>query len=228
MNRRVALRLLTGAVCSTSLTGCLTDGEWANFQKAIGWDDPKNPKGPKIPRGQIEVAERVEVLGRQILAQNTFTGLDPLFNTVGTSDPVLFHRGAGELFISEGLVKRCKTEPDLAAVLCSELGQMMVEKQTARGVGRDKDPIPEISPGGAELGAKGPPAAEVGRLENRSPVGEPVQVADASEMAKRLLRGAGFDPAALDRVEPLLKQSDRGEALQKQMAGSAPAPTWRE
>ncbi|MDB5311625.1 MAG: hypothetical protein JWO38_5827 [Gemmataceae bacterium] len=227
MNRRAALRLLTGVFCSTGLTGCLTDGEWT-VEKVLGWDDPKTPKGPKIPRGQIQMAERVEVLGRKIIAQNTFTGLDPLFNTLGMSDLVLFHRGTAELFISEGLVKRCKTEPELAAVLCSELGQMMAEKQSARGVGRDKDPVPDTSLPDSGLGTKGPKAAEVGRLEKKDPVGSPPAPGETAKLARQLLQGAGFDPAELGRVEPLLKQSDRGEALQKQMAGSALAPTWKE
>jgi hypothetical protein len=40
------------------------------------------------------------------------------------------------------------------------------------------------------------------------------------------MRGAGYDPAELDRVAPLLKQSDRGAILRKQLSGSAPAPKW--
>ncbi len=39
---------------------------------------------------------------------------------------------------------------------------------------------------------------------------------------------AGFDPAALDAVGPLLKRSDRGEKIRKQMGGSAPAPDWKK
>ena len=40
------------------------------------------------------------------------------------------------------------------------------------------------------------------------------------------MRGAGYDPVDLDHVAPLLKQSDRGLAIKKQMSGSAQAPRW--
>ena len=54
-------------------------------------------------------------------------------------------RGTGEVFISEGLVKKCKTDAELAVVLCSELGQMMVEKRSGRAAGRDREPIPDVA-----------------------------------------------------------------------------------
>ena len=51
---------------------------------------------------------------------------------------------------------------------------------------------------------------------------------DAAKAAKELLTGAGYSPAELDRVESLLKQSERGEALKKQMSRPAPAPEWKK
>ena len=81
------------------------------------------------------VAERVELLGRRLVAQNTFLGIDPLFTTVGGREVgerelVLFHNGTEQLYISEGLVTKCQSDAELAAVLCSELGQMVAEKRT--------------------------------------------------------------------------------------------------
>ncbi len=215
-------------------TGCTHDGEWS-LSKTLGWDDeprsfdPKNPPKPSLP-----VAERVEVLSRKIIVQNTFTGIEPLIFTVGVKESVLFHRGTAELYISEGLVNKCKTEAELAAVLCAELGQMVAEKRAAKGLGRDVDPIKDSGHGGGPVLGGGTPVdpgrqAELAMHENRYPRGNAgVDAIDADKTARELLKGAGFDPADLDRVEPLLKQSDRGEKIRKQMSSSAPAPVWQK
>src|SRR5262245_13764143 len=134
---------LAAVVCaSLASTGCTTDGEWS-VRRVLGWEDPK-PRAMKWPSASLEVSERVETLGRKIVAQNTFTGIEPLFHTGHVPDAVLFHRGSEELWISEGLVNQCKTEVELAAVLCSELGQMIAEKKVARRAGADRDSFPEV------------------------------------------------------------------------------------
>ena len=219
------------AVLCPIVAGCASDGQ-SSLRRALGWDEPKIPRGPKLPPAHLENAARVEDLGRQIIAKNTFTGIEPLFMTPGIPETVLFHRGAEELVISEGLVKQCKTEAELAAVLCSELGQMVAEKRAVRRVGADRDHFPDAGlPGGVSTagGTADDPAraAELAYRERRQPktttAAEPV---DAAKLARDLMKGAGFDPAELDRVEPLLKQSDRGAALKKQLGGSAAAPKW--
>jgi hypothetical protein len=222
---------LAAVVCaSLASTGCTTDGEWS-VRRALGWDDGK-PRALKLPPGQLETAERVETLGRRIITQNTFTGIEPLFHTVGVPETVLFHRGPEELFISEGLVKQCKTEAELAAVLCSELGQMMAEKKAARRIGADRDSFPEVgvpTSSGLAGGTFDDPARTAERAyqeKQRAKEAAAREPADPAKLARDLMRGAGFDPAELDRVAPLLKQSDRGAAIKKQMSGSAPAPKW--
>jgi hypothetical protein len=220
MGRRVAA---VAAAVALGFTGCLNDMQ-RDFDRLVRRDAVRTPKAPKVAPASVETAQRVEDLGRQIIAQNTFTGLDPILHTMGVPEPVLFHRGTAELFISEGLVKQCKTTDELAAVLCSELGKMMAEKRLARGVGRDKDPIPSVALPDTGFNAEGTRAAELALQQQPLKPGD----ADPVLLAKDLLRGAGFDPAELDRAEPLLKQSSRGEDLEKQMSGSAPAPTWEK
>jgi len=223
----VAVALVAGA------GGCAsTAGEWS-VGRLLGWEEVKVPRDMTLPRAHLEMAERVETLGRRILAQNPFTGIEPMFYAIGVPEPVLFHRGPEELFISEGLVRRCPTEAELAAVLCAELGQMVVEKRAGRRAGFDRETIPEVAlPGGTMLG--GGTAADPGRAaelafqERRRDAKLPAaaEPADAKKVARELLTGAGFDPAELDRVEPLLRPSDRGALLRKQMSGPAPAPKW--
>ncbi|MFM8273693.1 MAG: hypothetical protein ACKODX_15385 [Gemmata sp.] len=223
----VALLLSTGCVHSGN-------GEWS-ISKALGWDDdepsfdPKNPPRPALP-----VAERVEALGRKIIAQNTFTGIEPLIFTVGVKESVLFHRGTEELYISEGLVAKCRTDAELAAVLCAEMGQMVAERRAAKGLGRDVDPIRSADHGASPVLGGGTPVdlgrqAELAMHEKRHPrAGAKADEVDARKTARDLLTGAGFEPGELDRVEPLLKQSDRGEKLRKQMGGTGAVPNWQK
>jgi hypothetical protein len=232
------LAFTAAAVAFLQSAGCTNDSEFS-IRKSLGLGDDsppnavKTPAPKELPPASLEVAERVELVGRKVVAGNTFMGIEPLFSTVGVKESVLFHRGTEHLFISEGLVEKCKTDAELAAVLCSELGQMVSEKRTAKAVGRDVDPIPDSTHGAGPF--PGGSAHDAGRMaelafhEKQHPRGaarpDPI---DAAKTARELLSGAGYSPAELDRVEPLLKQSDRGEKLKKQMGGSAPAPDWKK
>lgn len=202
--------LMIIVLSSCTFCGCLQDGR-VSITETLGWKQP-TPRAPRMSPAALQTAERVESLGRKIMVQNTFPGIDPLFHTVGVSEPMLFHRGSAELFISEGLVARCQTEEELAAVLCSELGQMKAEKQSAQRVGRDTEPFPEI---GKDAPARVP-----------TPVPPVTDATDPQQAARELMTGAGFDPAALDRVEAMLKDARKNNGLHKQMAGSAAAPVW--
>jgi hypothetical protein len=219
MNRRATVALAAGLL---AIAGCehLPSAESLGLPGEVDWSrlgtKVKTPDPTKVSARSLGTAERVESLGRQIIVQNTFTGLDPLFHTVGVKEPMLFHRGPGELFISEGLVGRCKTDAELAAVLCSELGQMKADRQSAQRVGADKDPFPEVG----DTKTAAPPQKKPPQPTNDS--------ADARQFARDLMTGAGFDPAELDRVQPLLREVEKNDALRKQMASSAAPPEWRK
>lgn len=234
MKRLAALAASAAVLFST---GCTHDGEWS-VNKALGWKEPPGrvitPPPKDVPKATLAVAERVETLGRKIIAQNTFTGIEPLFMTFGVPESVLFHRGSEQLCISQGLVEKCSTDAELAAVLCAELGQMIAEKRAAKATGHDVDPIPDANfgagplfPGGTAFDAG--QQANLAYHEKQHPRGAPrPDPVDATNSARDLLKNAGYSPAELDRVEGLLKQSDRGEKLRKQMGGSAPAPEWKK
>lgn len=215
---------------SLAMTGCMTDGEWS-VSRMLGWDDGKPRSSTKMPKADLATAQRVDELGRKIIGLNTFTGIEPMFHTLGVPESVLFHRGTDELMISEGLVKQCKTEAELAAVLCSELGQMMADKRGAKRAGVERDSFPDVGVPTSSGMAGGSPAdsaraAELAYKEKRAKAIAASETADAAKFARDLMRGSGYDLAELDRVAPLLKQSERGSAIQKQLSGSAPAPKW--
>jgi hypothetical protein len=230
---------LTAGVTFLLSTGCAHD-DWS-VQKALGLDVRNSTPGTKnavtISPADLKVAERVELVGRKILVQNTFSGLDSaetFFRTIGAKENVLFHDGAS-VVISQGLVEKCQSDAELAAVLCVELGQMLNEKRNAKAVGRAIDPIPDASFGGNTL-FPGGTAEDAGRqvemrLHEKQFPRTANNTADATASARELLKGAGYSPAELDRVEGLIKesrQSSRNEALKKQLAGAAPDPTWQK
>jgi hypothetical protein len=157
----------------------------------------KMPKSPTISAKYTANCARVDEVAKYILTMNTFPGIEPVVQTFGVKEPVLFHRGTGELFISEGLVERCKTDEELAAVMCSEMGQMKAEMLAAKRIGPDREA--DMAPSSC----------------------------DSNALARELLTGAGIDPANLDRVAPLIRDTAKNDGLRKQMAGSAPAPQWR-
>jgi hypothetical protein len=239
MNR---LATLAAGVALLLSTGCKNDGEWS-VRKTLGWDEPARGSMPVLPKdvptASLATCQRVEELSRKIIAQNTFCGLNPdqtLVSTIGVKESVLFHRGTDQLIISEGLVEKCQTDAELAAILCAEFGQMIAEKRTAKVLGRDIEPIPDIQPGGP--GAfPGGATVDVGQQANLAyhekkylRGASSVDPVDAKSTACDLLKGAGYSPAELDRVDSLLKQkqSDRGEKIRKQMGGSAPEPVWQK
>ncbi len=84
---------------------------------------------PKLPEASLATAARVDQVGRELLAANPFIGVDPTFHTVALPDPAIGHPDFGGVVVTEGLVNRCKTDAELAAVLATELGQMSAEKR---------------------------------------------------------------------------------------------------
>ncbi len=216
MNRRAAIQMALGSACLGSFTGCLTDLRF--------WD--AKPAEPKVTPASIEVARRVDELVKRIVDQNTFTGIEPIVRVLGVPESVLFHRGNSEVFISEGLVKKCKTEPELAAVLCSELGKMMAQKRAGITVGRDRDSIPDIALPGGSSDTSRVREAEMALQQKRIDEKREQDESEASQLSKQLLKGAGFNPAEFDSVQGMVRQSSRGDAIKKQMAGTAAAPTW--
>jgi hypothetical protein len=100
-----------------------------------------------------EAAKRVIVVGQRVVLANPQMGLRPVFCTMGTPDPEIFHRGTGgldgcQVMISEGLIRRCPTDGQLAAVLCYELGRIVAE--------REAQASPELRQGKTRLDPEAP------------------------------------------------------------------------
>src|SRR5262245_56466135 len=118
------------------------------------------PDTPPIKRhyapGTEAASTRANELGRKILAANPQVGMRPVIVTVGSEKPEIFHRGTGQIILTEGLVKLCTTERFLAAVLCLEIGKMVAEREalaSVRARAPEQDPPPELRVGNDTSGS---------------------------------------------------------------------------
>jgi hypothetical protein len=199
---------------------------------------PDNPFGsPQVlttketasfgPAAPTETAATVGVVGQKILNANPQLGIQPVFRTIGTPQAEVFHRGVAEVDVTEGLAKQCKTEGQLAAVLCVELGKMISEKQSMpvpRDPRQEREPPSDIRIGNDYSGAFGAPdqthlyeLAKFDKERKRSarPPGPP---ADPQVLARVYLQQAGYAPADLDAITPVLRDAAKSISLEKQMS----------
>src|SRR5262249_13190941 len=114
------------------LAGCVP-GEQGKFLVSSPFGQPPEVQqyralSPAASAEGEQAAKRVLAVGQQVVRANPETGLRPLFATIGGAEqPEIFHRGQTEVLVTEGLVKQCVSDGQLAAVLCRELGKMVAE-----------------------------------------------------------------------------------------------------
>ncbi len=177
-----------------------------------------------------ETARQVDMVGRKLLAANPHVGLKPTFATIGSPSPELFHRDTTLIFITAGLVSRCQSEAELAALLALELGKMVSEREAAvNPKTRDPERKPPIS---VPIGNAGQfsgsdqtalvEAAKFEKVYSRAPRQLPPP--DPSVLARSYLENAGYAKSALDAVGRHVEAAERNFALEKQIRG--PQPTW--
>jgi hypothetical protein len=184
-------------------------------------------KMPENPAA-AETAVRVAHIGQKLLAANPKAGLQPLFTTVGVDWEEIFHRGEREVVITEGLVKRCKNDGQIAALLAQELARMAAEREALHGTsaaGTTKGPPPAVLVGGDAAGTFGSPdgtrLAELGKYARDR---KPTRLSLAPEtdpLARQYLSNAEFPSAALDDVQPLLRAARKNARMERQMGPAA-------
>ncbi|OWK34574.1 hypothetical protein [Fimbriiglobus ruber] len=215
------------AAVAAATAGCL---DWNSDRTAL---KNKPVEVPQITDAAVAVSARVDQIGRQLLLQTPFVGIEPTFHAFGKPEPEIFHPDANGVFVSEGLISRCKSDAEVAAVLATELGKMAAERRIA-----DRMKIPDplntvqgsgnISPGGissdqTQLGVQAVfdrPLKPTGRI-NR-----PVPAEDVREIALELMKSAGFDAKALDAVAPLLQEAAKNHGVADQFGGRGAKPRW--
>ncbi len=216
-------RPLLVAALLVGLTGCLDEE----------LNDPairnKPVELPDVPKASVDAAARVDQVGRQLVSQSLFLGVEPTFHTYGHKNPEIFHPDLNGVFVTEGLVARCKTDEELAAVLALELATMSTERRTAerlRGAG-SMPPVPDsatVSPGGVaadqnQLGTQAMIDRQTSKPKRAAPE-------DPRAAAADILRSAGFDPKSLEQVAPLVREAADNHAAAVGLPGRPARPRW--
>jgi hypothetical protein len=219
-------RIRWAAVGMLAATGCTT------FNDPPGC--PPRPPGVSTPPpattpASAEAATRVDTIGRNILASNPINGLDCRtirFTTIGAPQAEVFHRGSTDIFVTEGLVKQCAADGQLAAVLCLELGKLVSEREAITPVAvRQPERMPPIDTGVNHDSGWGGAADQTRVREladydrDRRQRLQPVPPPDPAALARLYLVRAGFHDADLQAAGPLLQQAQGNAGLEKQMTG---------
>ncbi len=204
---------------------------------------PANPFGTPQPVSQSrskrtdppadkKIAFRVDHVGKQILKANPQIGLRPFFATLGSDRPELFHTGDYMIHITSGLVNRCKTDGQLAALLSHEMAEMVAEREVlAHPKMRRKQEQPPIHVPIGNAGHDTDPSltrvAELARYEEkRQQRNKPIPIPNPEKLAKNYLKKAGYSPLELDGVQGLLAEAERTYMLEKQFKKYSGARNW--
>ena len=216
-----------------TVSGCLSD------EKKLMTVSPNSPSGPvhtqsawmkHAPPATEKVSIQVMQLGQKILAANPRMNQKTTFLTLGVPDLEIFHQVQGNnsvIYITEGLVKQCKTDGELAAVLCQELGKMSSEEiAKARPLRAVPDRPPLLTPrvgndlGGAFGSSDGTDQMILAQYQKEHhPSQQPLPPPPPESLARGYLQSAGFNAKELETVAPLLRKADLNNSLEQSMTG---------
>jgi hypothetical protein len=212
-----------GLVClALALAGC-AGGPLAGRNPFAGDERRFDPS--EAPTASTKAASRVHAVGSAVVGANAADLSEkPVFMTIGLKEPMIFHRGAGQIVISEALVDRCPTDAELAAVLCWELGKIAALHPPERRT--DTDPVPagplarDVVGGTYE--ADMTRLAEEAKFDRRPvrgtrPGHEPK--ADPKTLAQNFYAKTGRNPDDLTRLEPLLRDAEDNADRRDVMTG---------
>ena len=222
---------------------------WAGCQPLQLFEEPKTATVSSNPFGlQTEtraaktsyqpadegMATYVDGIGRKLLAANPQMGLKAtLFATIGQApQPEIFHTGPHMVYVTEGLVKRCAGEAELAAVLGLELGKIVSEREAVASPDmRDPERLPPIQVPVGNAGQFTNPdlvyQVELANFEKERPrTRRPLPRPDPNQLARGYLEKAGYQPSDLDAVQPLLNAAQNNATLERQFKGIITPSLW--
>ena len=223
----MARRVWPVVLALLAVGGCLPeDGNLATVSAGLFDEAPQNTSAGHLIHapGSEEAAKRVLQVGGQILASNPNLGVRPTFTTIGAPLEEIFHQDDKVVFITEGLVRGCRTDGELAAVLCHELGKMAAERQERAATPPDPGPPMDAPVGKDYGGAFGPPdgtrTMELAVYEHkrRKAAEAAATPPDPDALARTILEKAGGKASDLEAAAPLLRAADEHMTFEKQMA----------
>jgi hypothetical protein len=219
------------------IAGC----SWDESDTSLVSSDPFKSASGVLERSQasfrpssLEAAARVDTLGRKIVNANPQLGIQPLFRTIGAPQPEVFHQGTTEVDITEGLVIQCKSEAELAAVLCNELGRMVAEREAIAGPKLrvpEREPPQDVRIGSDSAGSFGTAdqthLAELAKFDRRRDRSStPLAPPDPQFLARSYLVKAGYAEKDLDSVTPLLQAAANNTTFERQFSPASPPRPW--
>ena len=211
------------------LAGCLETGGGPSLvgsgpPQGAGVGQAQVAQSPHAPATE-EAARQVLATGAKVVKANPALGAGPVFLTVGSPQPEIFHQGDRQVVVTEGLARQCKTEGQLAAVLATELAKMAAERRALAGEALpDRGPPVSAPVGSDSRGVFGSPDAtglmELAKYEQQRK--RRVEIAAAppvppADLARTYLKQAGYDPAAVDAIAPLLRVAEGNATVEKTM-----------
>lgn len=225
MTRR--LIALAAAGLASAGTGCFMFNSGSTPPTVAG----KVVETPTVSQASAETAERVDEVGTDLLTATPLGIPDINFYCIGGKEPELFHTDPKTLYISEGLVARCRTDDELAAVLALEMGQMTAEFR--KGVRKQvKEPMPKVASAPKYDGttdidpSRDAYLVHYDRLKQSPADKQNWPTVDPQEIATELLRNAGREPKLLAEVAPLVRDAANGPTARRMTASAAPTWGW--
>lgn len=222
---------LAGFCCLlTGLVGCISPDGKPEFP----WDSVSRREEPdrdpiKATVASTKAATRVHAIGATITSANSNEITNkPIFFTAGIQEPVLFSKKDGQIIISEGLVNRCASDDELAALLCAELGKIASQQQQESSRSElDLPPAPRLT--SDIVGSGGAPdqtrLAEEAMMNRRSTSpsmgrrGTKAPKIDPMTLTRSYMKKAGYDSEVLPKVEPWLKEAEENADKREFMKG---------
>jgi hypothetical protein len=210
------------------LTGCVGDGTEAHpWSLRNPFETERRFDPAAAPAASAKAATRVHAVGSEIAAKNAAElPARPVFMTVGLKEPMAFHQGSFEIIVSEGLVDRCPTDAELAAVLCHELGKLAAKKGPKPGARADRE-LPPVVPVSADVvgaahTADMTRAAEEALADRRGSRGgrpgrEPRP--DPKALAQNFFVNAGHSADDFGRMDHLLREAEENAEKREIMRG---------
>jgi len=173
------------------------------------------------------MATRVDGIARKLLADNPQVGLrSTLFATIGNApQPEIFHTGPHMVYVTDGLVRRCSNDAELAAALALELGKIVSEREAGASPDmRSPDRLPPMAvPVGSTGQFNNPDLVhefELAKFEKERPrIRRPLPRPDPQQLARGYLEKAGYQPSDLDTALPLLRAAQNNITLERQFKG---------
>ncbi len=209
--------------------GCVWDQRAPDGKLEMPADPMRSEKNVSIVQANTEACTRVYTVGQRLLSSNPDLPRHMVFRAAGQPTPEIFHQGNNSIVVTQKLVEMCKTDAELSAVLAMELGKMTAERMVLAPMDAEPDIRKPIDPGLIGRDSSGVAnTPDPFRLQETAIYEEDQRkqfaasrLPDPNHLARLYLRRAGYSPADLDRVKPILRAADGHSDLERQMT-SAP------